>query len=178
MGERRLRIAVDACFVGPAMRDDVAHPQRARRRVLVESIEGGLTVAFTRMNRILEIDKANLCVIVEPGVITGAIEFAGGNQVAYGYDADGNQTTTTDPAAVTTTRPAQAALLPSVPPTGNLRCSSLWRPVTNQTPCAGSSPTGGASRAFPPASIRLARHGRRAVVADDPRAPSPRLDRR
>ena len=34
MGERGVRVAVQPGFVGAAMGDDVAHPQRARRRVL------------------------------------------------------------------------------------------------------------------------------------------------
>jgi glycolate oxidase len=32
-------------------------------------VEGGLTIAFTRMNRILEIDRANLVVVTQPGVV-------------------------------------------------------------------------------------------------------------
>jgi glycolate oxidase len=32
-------------------------------------IEGALTMALTRMDRILEIDRANLCVVTQPGVI-------------------------------------------------------------------------------------------------------------
>ncbi|TMC63800.1 MAG: FAD-binding oxidoreductase, partial [Chloroflexi bacterium] len=32
-------------------------------------IEGALTIAMTRMNAILEIDKANLCVVTQPGII-------------------------------------------------------------------------------------------------------------
>jgi glycolate dehydrogenase FAD-linked subunit len=37
-------------------------------------IEGGLTIAFTRMNNILEIDKANLCVVTQPGVINAHLK--------------------------------------------------------------------------------------------------------
>ena len=33
------------------------------------AIEGGLTVVLTGMNRILEIDRANLCAVVQPGVV-------------------------------------------------------------------------------------------------------------
>ncbi len=39
-------------------------------------IEGALTIAFTRMNRIVEIDTANLCVVVEPGVINAELKRA------------------------------------------------------------------------------------------------------
>jgi glycolate oxidase len=39
-------------------------------------IEGGLTIALTRMDRVLEIDRANLCVIVQPGVINAALKAA------------------------------------------------------------------------------------------------------
>ena len=40
MGERRVGVAVQPGFVRTAMRDDVAHPHGARRRVLVESVDG------------------------------------------------------------------------------------------------------------------------------------------
>jgi glycolate oxidase len=39
-------------------------------------IEGGLTVALTRLDKILEIDKENLCVIVQPGVINADLKRA------------------------------------------------------------------------------------------------------
>ncbi|HEY7525144.1 MAG TPA: FAD-linked oxidase C-terminal domain-containing protein [Candidatus Limnocylindrales bacterium] len=39
-------------------------------------IEGGLTIAFTRMNRILEIDAPNLVVITQPGVINAELKSA------------------------------------------------------------------------------------------------------
>ena len=39
-------------------------------------IEGALTVALTRIDRILEIDTANLCVITQPGVINAALKAA------------------------------------------------------------------------------------------------------
>jgi glycolate oxidase len=39
-------------------------------------IEGALTVALTRMNRILEIDRDNLCVITQPGVINAELKAA------------------------------------------------------------------------------------------------------
>ena len=39
-------------------------------------IEGALTVALTRMNRILEIDRANLCVVTQPGVINADLKAA------------------------------------------------------------------------------------------------------
>jgi glycolate oxidase len=37
-------------------------------------IEGALTVAFTAMDRIVEIDTANLCVITQPGVINARLK--------------------------------------------------------------------------------------------------------
>jgi glycolate oxidase len=39
-------------------------------------IEGALTVAFTAMDRILEIDPANLCVVTQPGVINARLKAA------------------------------------------------------------------------------------------------------
>jgi glycolate oxidase len=39
-------------------------------------IEGALTVVLTRMNRILEIDPENLCVITQPGVINAELKAA------------------------------------------------------------------------------------------------------
>ena len=39
-------------------------------------IEGALTVALTRMNQILEIDKANLVAVVQPGVINADLKAA------------------------------------------------------------------------------------------------------
>jgi glycolate oxidase len=39
-------------------------------------IEGALTIAVTRMNRILEIDRDNLCVITQPGVINAELKKA------------------------------------------------------------------------------------------------------
>ena len=39
-------------------------------------IEGALTIAVTRMNRILEIDRDNLCVIAQPGVINAELKAA------------------------------------------------------------------------------------------------------
>jgi glycolate oxidase len=33
------------------------------------AVEGGLTIVFTRMNRILEIDRANLVAVTQPGVV-------------------------------------------------------------------------------------------------------------
>jgi glycolate oxidase len=39
-------------------------------------IEGGLTIALTRMDRILEIDHANLCVVVQPGVVNARLKAA------------------------------------------------------------------------------------------------------
>jgi glycolate oxidase len=39
-------------------------------------IEGALTVAFTAMDRILEIDPANLCVVTQPGVINARLKDA------------------------------------------------------------------------------------------------------
>jgi glycolate oxidase len=39
-------------------------------------IEGGLTIAFTQMNRILEIDAANLVVVTQPGIINAELKKA------------------------------------------------------------------------------------------------------
>jgi glycolate dehydrogenase FAD-linked subunit len=39
-------------------------------------IEGALTIALTRMNAILEIDKANLCVVTQPGIINADLKRA------------------------------------------------------------------------------------------------------
>src|SRR4051812_14200841 len=39
-------------------------------------IEGALTIAMTRMNAILEIDNANLCVVTQPGVINADLKRA------------------------------------------------------------------------------------------------------
>ena len=39
-------------------------------------IEGALTIALTRMDRILEIDRANLCVVTQPGVINADLKAA------------------------------------------------------------------------------------------------------
>lgn len=39
-------------------------------------IDGALTIALTRMNRILEIDPANLCVVTQPGVINADLKAA------------------------------------------------------------------------------------------------------
>ncbi len=39
-------------------------------------IEGALTIAFTAMDRILEIDTANLCVVTQPGVINARLKAA------------------------------------------------------------------------------------------------------
>jgi glycolate oxidase len=39
-------------------------------------LEGALTIAFTAMDRIFEIDAANLCVVVQPGVINAALKAA------------------------------------------------------------------------------------------------------
>jgi glycolate oxidase len=37
-------------------------------------IEGALTIAFTAMDRIIEIDEANLCVVTQPGVINARLK--------------------------------------------------------------------------------------------------------
>src|SRR3954451_19890928 len=37
-------------------------------------IEGALTIALTRMNRILEIDHGNLCVVTQPGIINAELK--------------------------------------------------------------------------------------------------------
>jgi len=39
-------------------------------------VEGALTVAFTRMDRILEIDRANLVVVTQPGIVNAALKAA------------------------------------------------------------------------------------------------------
>jgi len=39
-------------------------------------IEGALTIAFTRMNRVLEIDHANLLVVTQPGVVNADLKKA------------------------------------------------------------------------------------------------------
>src|SRR6187397_2636529 len=39
-------------------------------------LEGALTIAFTAMDRILEIDVANLCVVTQPGVINARLKAA------------------------------------------------------------------------------------------------------
>jgi glycolate oxidase len=39
-------------------------------------IEGGLTIALTRMNRVLEIDRANLVVVTQPGILNAALKAA------------------------------------------------------------------------------------------------------
>jgi glycolate oxidase len=39
-------------------------------------IEGGLTIAFTRMTRILEIDRENLVAVVQPGIVNAAFKAA------------------------------------------------------------------------------------------------------
>jgi glycolate oxidase len=39
-------------------------------------IDGALTIALTRMNRILEIDHANLCVVTQPGVVNAELKKA------------------------------------------------------------------------------------------------------
>jgi glycolate oxidase len=39
-------------------------------------IEGALTIALTRMDRILEIDRDNLCVVTQPGVVNATLKAA------------------------------------------------------------------------------------------------------
>jgi glycolate oxidase len=39
-------------------------------------IDGGLTISFTKMDRVLEIDKANLCVVTQPGIINADLKKA------------------------------------------------------------------------------------------------------
>jgi len=39
-------------------------------------IEGGLTIALTRMNRVLEIDRANLVVVTQPGILNAELKAA------------------------------------------------------------------------------------------------------
>ncbi|MFI5199557.1 MAG: FAD-binding oxidoreductase, partial [Candidatus Limnocylindrales bacterium] len=40
------------------------------------SVAGGLTISFMRMNRILEIDRANLVVVTQPGVLNAVLKRA------------------------------------------------------------------------------------------------------
>jgi len=40
------------------------------------AVAGGLTISFMRMNRILEIDKANLVVVTQPGILNAALKRA------------------------------------------------------------------------------------------------------
>src|SRR5919108_1573449 len=37
-------------------------------------IDGALTIAFTRMDRVLEIDHANLCVVTQPGILNAELK--------------------------------------------------------------------------------------------------------
>lgn len=75
----------------PTTTDEVAEIMRAatRHRVPVvprgagsglsggsAGVEGALTVAFTRMNRIVEIDRANMVVVTQPGVINADLKAA------------------------------------------------------------------------------------------------------
>jgi glycolate oxidase len=46
-------------------------------------IEGALTIVLTRLDRILEIDRDNLCVITQPGVINAALQAAVAKQGLY-----------------------------------------------------------------------------------------------
>jgi glycolate oxidase len=39
-------------------------------------VDGGLTIAFTRMDRVLEIDRANLVVVTQPGVVNADLKKA------------------------------------------------------------------------------------------------------
>src|SRR6187401_1492936 len=39
-------------------------------------LDGALTIAFTAMDRIIEIDAANLCVVTQPGVINARLKAA------------------------------------------------------------------------------------------------------
>jgi glycolate oxidase len=39
-------------------------------------VEGALTIAFTRMDRIIEIDRANLLVVTQPGIVNAALKAA------------------------------------------------------------------------------------------------------
>src|SRR5882672_10488017 len=39
-------------------------------------IEGGLAIALTRMNRVLEIDRANLVVVTQPGILNAELKAA------------------------------------------------------------------------------------------------------
>lgn len=40
------------------------------------SVSGGLTISFIRMNRVLEIDRANLVVVTQPGILNAALRQA------------------------------------------------------------------------------------------------------
>ena len=46
-------------------------------------IEGGLTIAFTAMDRIIEIDRANLVAVVQPGVINATLKAAVAEQSLF-----------------------------------------------------------------------------------------------
>ncbi|MFV1959427.1 MAG: FAD-binding oxidoreductase, partial [Planctomycetota bacterium] len=37
-------------------------------------VHGGVVLSFDRMDRILEIDEANLCAVVQPGVVTQTVQ--------------------------------------------------------------------------------------------------------
>ncbi|MFI5225407.1 MAG: FAD-binding oxidoreductase [Candidatus Limnocylindrales bacterium] len=39
-------------------------------------VDGALTIAFTRMDRVLEIDRANLLVVTQPGIVNAALKAA------------------------------------------------------------------------------------------------------
>jgi glycolate oxidase len=43
-------------------------------------IEGGLTIALTRMNRVLEIDRENLVVVTQPGILNAELKAAVANE--------------------------------------------------------------------------------------------------
>lgn len=57
------------------------------------SVAGGLTISFMRMNRILEIDRANLVVITQPGVLNAALKRAvAGEGLFYAPDPASTET--------------------------------------------------------------------------------------
>ena len=86
-----LEVGLPGAVALPASTDEVAGLLRlaTRHRVPVvprgagtglsggaAGIEGALTIVLTRMDRILEIDRANLCVITQPGVINMELKAA------------------------------------------------------------------------------------------------------
>ena len=93
-----LPAGLPAAVALPATTDEVAGLLRlaSRHRVPVvprgagtglsggaAGIEGALTIALTRMNRVLEIDRENLVVVTQPGVINADLKAAVANEGLY-----------------------------------------------------------------------------------------------